>query len=99
MPIIYRTRRNHVGEVIHGTPPDKTANVPNGNQGFRQVAVPAITKEGASRLNSRSVAQSPVGQRFMNAASTFGMKPTTRTVACLIRGIRKCCMTLRRSLK
>jgi hypothetical protein len=64
MPVIYRRQRPFKGRVIEGTPPDRTEAVPLGNQSFRQIAVPAVTSEGATRLNSRSVPAKPVKATF-----------------------------------
>lgn len=64
MPVIYRRARPFKGQVIDGTPPDRETEVPLGNQSFRQLTVPAITREGATRLHSRSVPATPVKATF-----------------------------------
>jgi hypothetical protein len=64
MPVIYRRAPQFKGHVIDGTPPDRNTEVPLGNQSFRQLPVPAITREGATRLHSRSVPATPVKATF-----------------------------------
>jgi hypothetical protein len=61
MPIIYRPTPPFRGRVIQGTPPLREV-VPD--SGFRKLPLSGNTVEGPGRLNTRSVAESPVRTTF-----------------------------------